>query len=213
MIYEKFDHQNTTRMQNEIFPVFPLKLIILPGEIVPLHIYEPRYKQLINDIILDQKSFVIPFVKDNKIQNTGSLVRLYKVLTVSSSGEMDVLIQGQEIVKVTSLVEQIEKKLYSGGLVHFNELFVGTASLKLQALFFQYKDEIHRINKEKQITNISSDRLLDIAGQLPLTIDEKEHLILLENQEKIEGFLIEKINTYHIINERVEEIGYKFYLN
>lgn len=200
-------------MPTEIIPIFPLNLIILPGEIVPLHIYEPRYKQLINDVIASKNSFVIPYLKDNRFKIMGSLVRLYKVLSVSSSGEMDILVQGQELVILNKILDQIEKKLYSGGLIEINVNLNTEASLKLQALYFQYKDEIQRINKQSKPDLSNPKRILDIAGQLPLTVEEKEHLITLENETRAEQFLIEKINTYHIINERVEEIGYKFYLN
>lgn len=200
-------------MLNDIIPIFPLTIIVMPGEIVPLHIYEPRYKQLINDIIANKESFVIPYVKNKTLTNKGSMVRLYKVLAVSSGGEMDILVQGQEIVGVTSVIEELENRLYSGGKIETIANLNKDASLKLQALYFQYKDEIRRINKNASPDFINPKRILDIAGQLPLTGEEKDFLISQQNDQVSETFLIEKINTFHIINERVEEIGYKFYLN
>jgi Lon protease-like protein len=57
------------------FPFFPLNLIVMPGEIQPLHIFEPRYKQLIHDIQTSGEHFGIPFMLNNKICKLGSCVK------------------------------------------------------------------------------------------------------------------------------------------
>ena len=55
-------------------PIFPLGIVVYPGEELNLHIFEPRYKQLITDVNQSKKPFGIPAVIDNKVNEMGTLV-------------------------------------------------------------------------------------------------------------------------------------------
>jgi len=57
-------------------PIFPLNIVVYPGENLNLHIFEPRYKQLINECHVAKKPFGIPTVIDNKVQEFGSMVEI-----------------------------------------------------------------------------------------------------------------------------------------
>ena len=57
-------------------PIFPLGIVVYPGEQVNLHIFEPRYKQLINDCFVTKKPFGIPAVLDNNVSEMGTLVKV-----------------------------------------------------------------------------------------------------------------------------------------
>jgi hypothetical protein len=56
---------------NELIPIFPLEVVVYPGEALNLHIFETRYKQLINDCAETKMSFGIPFVIERKICELG----------------------------------------------------------------------------------------------------------------------------------------------
>ena len=60
-------------------PIFPLGIVVYPGEHLNLHIFEPRYKQLINECHEQKKSFGIPTVIEKKIQDFGSLVQITEI--------------------------------------------------------------------------------------------------------------------------------------
>ncbi|HRD38981.1 MAG TPA: LON peptidase substrate-binding domain-containing protein, partial [Bacteroidia bacterium] len=59
-------------------PMFPLNMVVLPGETVKLHIYEERYKQLINDCLENEAHFGIPFSVNGKIKTHGVEVKIKK---------------------------------------------------------------------------------------------------------------------------------------
>ena len=71
-------------------PIFPLGLVVYPGEDVNLHIFEPRYKQLIKECHETKKAFGIPAVVDNKLQENGTLVNVMEMSKVYENGEMDI---------------------------------------------------------------------------------------------------------------------------
>ncbi|MFD0796980.1 LON peptidase substrate-binding domain-containing protein [Maribacter chungangensis] len=95
-------------------PLFPLQSIFFPGETVPLHIFEPRYKQLINDCKDEAITFGIPVYINNGMQY-GVEVQLVEVVTRYESGEMDVVCVARQVFKLRSFEQQFNGKLYAGG--------------------------------------------------------------------------------------------------
>lgn len=197
------------------FPLFPISLIVFPGEVQPLHIFEPRYKQLINEIKNNKGVFGIPFLKEDTICEFGSLVELYKILATSPTGEMDILVRGVNLFRLTSIKEKLPGKLYGGGSVILLNEMNATVSSEINDMFRYYKTQLAEINKEKNKTAelITPNQILDIAGQLPLEIDEKYDIIKSSSHFNREQILREKIDFLLMINKKVEEVGYKFYLN
>ncbi|WP_027078605.1 LON peptidase substrate-binding domain-containing protein [Maribacter antarcticus] len=97
-------------------PLFPLQSIFFPGETVPLHIFEPRYKQLINDCKEEAITFGIPVYINDGMQY-GVEVQLVELVTSYESGEMDVVCVARQVFKLVSFEKQLADKLYSGGVV------------------------------------------------------------------------------------------------
>jgi uncharacterized protein len=69
-------------------PIFPLGIVVYPGENLNLHIFEPRYKQLINESAATQKPFGIPTVIGNKMQEYGSMVTVAEITKLYDNGEI-----------------------------------------------------------------------------------------------------------------------------
>ncbi len=102
-------------------PLFPLQSVFYPGETVPLHIFEERYKQLINDCRREAITFGIPVFINNAMAY-GTEVQLVEVVNTYKNGEMDVVCVGRQVFKVLSFERQMEGKLYSGGEVEFIDI-------------------------------------------------------------------------------------------
>ncbi|MEO9891203.1 LON peptidase substrate-binding domain-containing protein [Aurantibacter sp.] len=99
-------------------PLFPLQSVFYPGETVPLHIFEDRYKDLINDCRKEAITFGIPvYIYDSVAY--GTEVQLVEVVTTYESGAMDVTCVARQAFKIVSFERQMPNKLYSGGEVQF----------------------------------------------------------------------------------------------
>lgn len=61
-------------------PIFPLNIVVYPGEQLNLHIFEPRYKQLIRECVLEKKPFGIPTVIDHKLEEYGTRVFVTEIV-------------------------------------------------------------------------------------------------------------------------------------
>ncbi|MEN1786417.1 MAG: LON peptidase substrate-binding domain-containing protein, partial [Bacteroidota bacterium] len=119
-------------------PLFPLQSVFFPGETVPLHIFEERYKQLINDCREEAMTFGIPVFIDNTIQY-GTEVQLVEVVNTYDTGEMDVVCIARQVFKVLTFDNEMEGKLYSGGLVSFLDAELDSDNTVRRAVFDKIK--------------------------------------------------------------------------
>jgi Lon protease-like protein len=76
------------------FPLFPLGLVMLPGELVPLHIFEERYKQMIGECLDQEREFGILWLADDELKEVGCAARITRVLEQFDDGRMNILAEG-----------------------------------------------------------------------------------------------------------------------
>jgi Lon protease-like protein len=78
----------------ERFPLFPLGLVLLPEEVVPLHIFEERYKLMIGECLDQGTEFGIVWLSDDGLRETGCAARVTQLLERMDDGRMNILVQG-----------------------------------------------------------------------------------------------------------------------
>lgn len=100
-----------------LLPLFPLNLVAFPGEKLNLHIFEPRYRQLVRDCLGEGLTFGIPPFLDNSVQELGTEMRLLSVERTHPGGEMDIRTEGIGVFRVEKFFRQAPGKLYAAGQV------------------------------------------------------------------------------------------------
>ena len=91
-------------------PIFPLSIVVYPGEDLNLHIFEPRYKQLINECHGQKKLFGIPAVIENSLQDFGTLMEITEITKVHENGEMDIKTRGKKVFGCLEVIKEIPEK-------------------------------------------------------------------------------------------------------
>ncbi|CAM3556134.1 LON peptidase substrate-binding domain-containing protein [Zobellia roscoffensis] len=120
--------------------LLPLQSIFFPGETVPLHIFEDRYKELIRDCRKEAVTFGIP-VYINDSMTFGTEVQLVEIVNTYDDGSMDVTCVARQVFRILSFETQMEGKLYPGGEIQFlDSLNDADKSLKKEVL-----DKIHEL--------------------------------------------------------------------
>ncbi len=99
-------------------PLFPLQSVFFPGEKVPLHIFEERYKQLITDCRDEAMSFGTPVYIDNTL-SYGTELELEEIITSYDNGTLDVMCVARRAFKMITFDNRMGDKLYAGGVVAF----------------------------------------------------------------------------------------------
>lgn len=100
------------------FPLFPLGLVALPGELVPLHIFEDRYKAMMSRCLSSDDEFGIVWLSDDGLRDVGCAMEIEKVLEQLEDGRMNLLARGTRPVRV---LERQAHLPYPAGIVEFIE--------------------------------------------------------------------------------------------
>ncbi|HET9104376.1 MAG TPA: LON peptidase substrate-binding domain-containing protein [Solirubrobacteraceae bacterium] len=103
-------------MPEDEFPLFPLGLVALPGELVPLHIFEERYKALVAHCQETGSEFGIVWLADDGLREIGCAVEIEKVLEVLDDGRLNILTRGTRPIRV---IERQSHLPYPAGVVEF----------------------------------------------------------------------------------------------
>jgi Lon protease-like protein len=98
------------------FPLFPLGLVALPGELVPLHIFEERYKQMMGECLESEREFGIVWLSDDGLREVGCACEIERVLEEMDDGRMNILTRGTRPFRV---LERQGHLAYPAGVVEF----------------------------------------------------------------------------------------------
>ena len=163
-------------------PLFPLNLVLLPYELLPLHIFEPRYKKMVRDHIEEDKPFGIILNENNVVCTKGCRVKVQKVYKKYSNGEYDILVKGVEQFKVINT--RIEGETVIGEIDYLPLNSDGDEQLRnnIQELYLQVliKVGISNILEIHMGKKISYEFLQGF--ELPLNMKKK--LILMNSENK-----------------------------
>jgi len=100
-------------------PIFPLAIVVYPGETLNLHIFEAAYKQMMAECSHTNKPFGIPTVIDNKVNDMGTLMEIAEVTQVYDNGEMDIKTKGIQVFRMLEIIKEVPDKLYNGAIVTY----------------------------------------------------------------------------------------------
>lgn len=169
-------------------PIFPLGIVVFPGEDLNLHIFEPRYKQLITDCFAEAKPFGIPTVLKNGLSERGTLVEVKEIVEVYDDGKLDIKTKGVSVFRILEVVKSIPEKLYSGAIVNY-PLNEDRQYVPLLRKVVKSIRHLHGILKLNKSFSKPDEELLsyDIAHHIGLSLDEEYELLgLLREDQRLE---------------------------
>jgi uncharacterized protein len=187
-------------------PLFPLPLVVFPGEKLKLHIFEPRYIELIRECESDGITFGIPAHVEGGVSEYGTEVGLLTIFSTYDTGEMDILAEGRRVFHLSKFVRNVPERLYSGGEVDFlanNQDSAGEPRSELAALFGQFHE---LIQSEYARQDFSSDTLsFELAQEVGLSLVQKIRLLSMENEGDRLRFITEHLrNVVPLLTEASE---------
>jgi len=195
-------------------PIFPLSIVVYPGENLNLHIFEPRYKQLINECVKGKKLFGIPAVIDNHMQDFGTLMKITELTTVHDNGEMDIKTEGEKVFRVLEVIKEIPDKLYSGAIVNYPANHTKGNPEVMRRLLNSIK-ELHKLLKVKKEFKNEEHHLstYDVAHHVGLSLQEEyEFLNLMDERQRQEYLKRHLAKVIPMVGE-MEQLKKKIKLN
>ena len=187
-------------------PLFPLSILPLPGERVPLHVFEQKYCDLLEDLETDDLIFGILYADRFNDQQIGGLVKLEKVVNRYPTGESDIIVSCVGSFQLLRFFEHYEGRLYAGGEIVELELEENERFDEL--LMSDYRAYLKLIGAEIPRTI----RLFDIAISLNLPAEDKLEYLLLSDLERKQKFLSVrlKLQKFVVEQEHKQKDSYKW---
>ena len=164
-------------------PLFPLKLVVFPGEKLNLHIFEPRYKQLVHDCLQQGKNFGIPTYTNEGMGSYGTEIRILDVVKKYENGEMDITSKGVRVFRILEFDKQAPGRLYAGGEVEEVENTDDEDIVTKLRIKEQLGVLYTTLGLDKLLLDLPEDfKSYDVAHHLGLSTDQ-EYLLLQSTSE------------------------------
>jgi len=196
-------------------PIFPLGIVVYPGESLNLHIFEPRYKQLITECFAEKKPFGIPAIISNHLNEMGTLMEISELTTVYDNGEMDIKTTGQKVFRVLEVIKHVPDKLYSGAIVNYphNTEDAGKKDL-MQKVLFGIRELHRQLNVEKAFKKPDEElRSYDIAHHAGLSLEQEYELLSLFKEVQRQEYLKRHLSKVLPVMAEMEQLKGKIKLN
>ena len=195
-------------------PIFPLSIVVYPGEDLNLHIFEPRYKQLIAECIATKKPFGIPAVIGNNMNELGTLMEIIEVSKTYDNGEMDIKTKGQKIFRILEVVKDVPDKLYGGAIVNYPKN-VEHGNRVLMQKVIKITLELHTLLKVSNKFNKPENELwsYDVAHHAGLSLDEEYEILSLMNELQRQEYLKRHLARVLPVVTEMETLKEKIKLN
>jgi Lon protease-like protein len=163
------------------FPLFPLGLVVLPGELVPLHIFEERYKTMMNECLREDREFGIVWLSDDGLREIGCACEIERVLERMDDGRMNLLTRGTRPFRV---VERQGHLAYPAGVIEFLEDRADPPDEELLAGAHEAYGELVRraTDRDPEESELADMTAYDMAATVDFGLDAKQGLLDLRSE-------------------------------
>lgn len=171
-------------------PIFPLGIVVYPGENLNLHIFEPRYKQLVKECHEQKKPFGIPSVIDSRLQEKGTQVIITEITKEYENGEMDIMTRGEKVFRTLEVIKEVPDKLYSGAIVNYPDNRE-KGDIELMRKVMNGIRELHKLLNVSRDFKKPDEELssYEVAHHVGLTLQEEYELLGLMDELQRQEYL------------------------
>jgi len=163
--------------------LFPLGLVLLPGERAPLHLFEPRYRALLADCVLDDRPFVILQARGEGAPAIGCTARFNGLGRRFADGRMNVSVVGERVVR---LLEETSGRLYFTAWVEGvdDDSDVGSDE-RITEVHDLFQRLVNEIAPTAPPPPIRDDIPLSyaVAGMIEMPVEPKQHLLECRDED------------------------------
>ena len=178
-----------TRMSNvSLLPLFPLDLVLFPGAPLPLHIFEPRYKELVAECLAHKTNFGMVRARENSLAEVGCTAVILDVNKTYTDGRLDISTEGGQRFAVRQLNQ--ERSFLRGEVVFFDDEPSQVSKRETDTLIDLHQQLFavlgQRVEVEKTFVSLS----FQLANELPVDLDFKQSILEMKSEaERVETLI------------------------
>jgi Lon protease-like protein len=167
---------------SSLLPLFPLDAVLLPGAPLPLHVFEPRYKEMIAECLERKQPFGVLRAKDSEVAEIGCTAEILNVVKKYDDGRMDIVTQGRQRFEVMQI--NSERSFLQAEVFYLRD-DPGTATREEISRALELHGEIMKLagSEAEGTSDINEQELsFHLAGSLPLDLDFKQTLLGMKSE-------------------------------
>ena len=166
----------------EAFPLFPLGLVLLPSEVVPLHIFEERYKQMIDECLDEGREFGIVWMSDDGLKSIGCTAEVKELLERMEDGRMNILAEGGSPFR---LVRKIGDMPYPAGEIELLDDDDAADEEVAEEARERYADLVDRVTDSRPDSeDLSGLSAYGMAATIDFPLDAKQRLLEIRSEQE-----------------------------
>ena len=190
----------------ESFPLFPLGIVLLPEEVVPLHIFEDRYKLMVGECLEDEREFGIVWLSDSGLRDVGCTAAITELLETMDDGRMNILVRGSRPFR---LLRRIEALPYPAGDIELlDDDGTDPQPASLDETRERYAELVERLTESRpDAAQLDELGAYGIAATIDFAHDAKQSLLESRSEEERLTMLSELITAAMKRVDYVERAG------
>ncbi len=163
------------------FPLFPLGIVALPEEVIPLHIFEERYKTMMEECLEQDRDFGIVWMSDDGLRDIGCSCRIEEVLERMDDGRLNLLCRG---VRPIRIVERQGHLAYPAGVIEYVDDRIEPVDLQLTREARETYGELVRraTDREPTVDELADLSAYGMAATVDFGLDAKQGLLDLRSE-------------------------------
>lgn len=165
-----------------LLPLFPLDAVLLPGAPLPLHVFEPRYKEMIGECLQRKQLFGVLRAKDGEVAEIGCTAEILNVVKTYDDGRMDIITEGRQRFEVIHV--NPERSFLQAEVFYFRD-DPGTATREEISRAMELHGEIMKLagSEPESVSDVREQELsFHLAGSLPIDLDFKQSLLGMKSE-------------------------------
>ncbi|MDT0630483.1 LON peptidase substrate-binding domain-containing protein [Rubrivirga litoralis] len=193
-------------MPDDRLPLFPLGLVLLPGEPVPLHIFEPRYREMVRVCLDGDQPFGVVYASETALAAVGSAARIADVTTTYDDGRLDIVAVGESRFRVvevhrdqsylTADVERVEDEAED------DDSKARQRAIARHMRLLEMAGEEPRIDRYNGVDSVS----FMIGRNAGLDLDDKQRLLEMQTEEARIRYLADHLGSLLVRLKQVREL-------
>lgn len=194
-------------------PIFPLGLVAYPTEKLNLHIFEPKYKQLVHECIDENRTFGIPPYQEGKDFNICTEMRILEIEKTYDDGRMDVRTYGLGLCKIHDVENPVKGKLYAGATVSKIDNDMNGDMILSQKIIVLLERLFVAMNIEYPLPDSIHFHVYDIAHKAGLNFKQEIEILELTNEIDRQEYLQRHLHTMVPMVLEMENMRRKIQMN
>jgi Lon protease-like protein len=193
-------------MQQGLLPLFPLQVVLFPGGVLPLHIFEERYKEMIGEAIREKREFGVVLAHEKGIVNAGCTAIVDRVLRQYPDGRMDILSTGRRRFEILLLNE--ERSFLRGAVEFFDDDEATPATEDLRKRVIEGYNEVQAMESyeplepgsvaDPQLSFRVAHCVPDLTFRQTLLANRSEAARIRQLADYLPSFLLRQRRVHHV---------------